>query len=476
MSAVDVIDQGVFQPCDVVLRVSESDTRVYSCQSSLRLLPGRRLTALAISDGNRYVIKIFPQRSRSLHEYEKELAGYKLLHTASIEAPPRIYYGPAEGKLNIIVYRYISRARTLLDVFSKRPQSRQQHSTLSRFASLLSQLHTSGLIHEDPHLGNFLLKGDVLTTLDAGAVRRAGSEAMFEKNLGLFVAQFPVSWGLEEEFIERYIGRNDVTDSYRLRLHQQVLSGQQWREQHYLKKIYRECTAFHVHSSMFGKLIINRHYQGAGLMKLLDDPGKVFDGDNVTMLKQGNSSTVGMVVVEDTEYVIKRYNVKSTLHRIKQMLRESRASRSWRNSHRLLLRGFQTAKPVAMMDCVKGKFNGVSLFVMENVPGANSADYFRLKDVDEDRKRAVATRMLAMINELHNERIVHGDLKSTNFIIRDDEPVIVDLDAMRVNSTHDNIKKNISKDMQRFGENWINDPEPLSIFNELMQSRDGEVG
>ena len=118
MQALEVIHQGVFEPCDVELKVSDKDTRVFRCLRSLRLLPGRRLTALASSADKKYVIKIFPQQRRSLIEYEKEIAGYELLHTASIDVPARIYHGPAQGKFNIIVYNYISRARTLAEVFS----------------------------------------------------------------------------------------------------------------------------------------------------------------------------------------------------------------------------------------------------------------------------------------------------------------------------------------------------------------------
>ena len=474
MDVLEVIHQGVFEPCDVELKVSDKDTRVFSCQTCLRLLPGRRLTALASSAGKKYVIKIFPQQRRSLNEYEKEIAGYELLHTASIDIPARIYHGPAQGKLNIIVYNYISRARTLSEVFSIKPGSRQQQSILAGFSQLLSRLHRAGLIHEDPHLANFLVKGDVITVLDAGAVRHVRNAALFEKNYGLFVAQFPVSWRLEQKIFEQYVFDKKADEKYHTRLEEQVKSRQLWREKHYLKKIYRECTAFHVRSFLFGKLIIDRDYIDSGLVELLDDPRRVFDGEGTILLKKGNSSTVGLIKINKVEYVIKRYNVKSPVHRIKNMLRESRASRSWRNAHSLLLRGLPTAKPIAMVDCVKGKLKGVSLFVMENVPGINSADYFRQKEINRDTMKIVASKMLLMINELHQERILHNDLKSTNFIIRKGEPVIIDLDAMRVVGGQGSIKSRIKKEMQRFDENWVSDGEAKSIFDELTQANSGE--
>ena len=468
MDVVAVIDGGVFEPCEVRLQVSETDTRIYACQSSLRLLPGRRLTALATSAGKKYVVKIFPQRARSTPEYEKEIAGYELLHSTSIDIPPRIYHGPAEGGIDIIVYQYISRARTLLEVFEKKPASRQQWVHLEQLAQLLARMHGSGVIHEDPHMGNFLLKGDVITVLDAGAVRRVSNTMLLEKNYGLFVAQFPRSWQVERVFFQAYMGNRTANNEHESRLHQQVVSSQIWREQHYLKKIFRECTAFHVHSSVFGKLIIDRNHISKELIQLLDNPGTMFDGEDVNMLKQGNSSSVGAVNVAGRRYVFKRYNVKNWLHRLKLIFTRSRASRSWRNAHRMILRGFPVAKPVALLECYKGGLRGVSVFVMEFVAGENSANYFLDQSIELDRKRATAQQMLDQINELHEERLIHGDLKSTNFIITDTGPVMIDLDAMRDMTNRSGLQAEIRKGMQRFEENWRNDAEIQSLFAELM--------
>ncbi|HEY5733864.1 MAG TPA: lipopolysaccharide core heptose(II) kinase RfaY [Gammaproteobacteria bacterium] len=470
MDILQVIDGGVFEPCEISLRISDTDTRVYACQSSFRLLPGRRLTALAISEGKKYVIKIFPQRHRSLEEYERELSGHELLHSVSIETAPMIYHGPAEENVNIIIYKYIDRARTLLEVFDQRPDSRQQVARLDLFARLLSLMHDRHLIHEDPHLGNFLLKGGVITVLDAGAVRRVGNATLTEKNYGLVVAQFPVSWNIESRFYHAYRGPDNLIDYDEDRLHKQVQSHKKWREKHYLKKIFRECSAFHVHSSMFGKMIVDRDFMHTGLRELLDDPRHLFDGDQVEMLKEGKSSTVGVVKLGDQRFVIKRYNVKSKMHQIKQMLKESRASRSWRNAHRMILRGFTTARPVAVLECLKGRLKGVSVFVMQYVEGVNSANYFLDKKIDIDSKRATAKKMLELIQEMHHERIIHGDLKSTNFIIGDKGIVIIDLDSMKVVGSQANIKAAISKEMKRFNKNWQENSEAQSIFDELIPS------
>ena len=468
MDVVAVIDSGVFEPCEIKLQVSENDARVYACQSSLRLLPGRRLTTLASSAGKKYVIKVFPQRQRSLREYEKELAGYELLHATAMDIPPRIYHGPASGGINIIVYQYISRARTLLEVFEAKPASRHQRVHFHQLAQLLARMHGQGLIHEDPHLGNFLLKGDVITVLDVGAVRRTSNAMLMEKNYGMFVAQFPMSWQVESDFYQAYLGDRTVDSEHETRLHQQVYSSQQWREKHYLKKIFRECSAFHVHSFISGKMIIDRDFISKNLLKLLEDPTSMFEGEDVQMLKEGNSSSVGAVSIDGQRYVIKRYNVKNWLHRLKLIFTESRASRSWRNAHRMILRGFPVARPVALLECYKGRRSGISVFVMQHLAGPNSANYFLDSEIGGDEKRGTAQKMLDLINEMHEERLVHGDLQSTNFIITDDGPVIIDLDSMKDMANRSGLQAEIKKELQRFEKNWEDDAEIKSLFSELM--------
>ena len=134
----------------------------------------------------------------------------------------------------------------------------------------------------------------------------------------------------------------------------------------------------------------------------------------------------------------------------------------------MILRGFTTARPVALLECLKGRLNGVSVFVMEYVEGANSANYFLDQQIDIDSKRAVAKNMLELIDEMHQEKLIHGDLKSTNFIIGSDGIAIIDLDAMKVGNSQTNMKAVVRKQMKRFMENWQDNAEAKSIFEEIV--------
>ncbi len=474
MSALDVIEQGVFSECEITLKISGKEQRVYRCTESLRLLPGRRLTALAICSNREYVIKVFAPYRRAQNEFQSEIKGYELLHNTSHTMPLRVYYGLADDGVNIIIYQHLAHARTLKDIFLHQPSiSDAAKKYFSQLIDLFVRFRRNNLIHEDPHLENFLLNSDKIYILDTGAVRKVDNEYLIDRNVALMFAQFPRSLHVESLWLERYLRGlgKDINSPHAEELIKLIRKQQQWRESHVLKKIYRECTAFHVRSTTYGRLIMDRDYLCGGLINVISDPEHMFDNENTVMLKQGNTSTVGIINVDNRQYVAKRYNIKNFSHRLKLTWRESRASRSWRNAHRLQLRGIHTAKPVALVECLQGRLKGVSLYVMEYVAGSNSDEFFRRQHATEKAKNDVAIKMLGLIEELATGGLVHGDLKSTNFIIHGNEPVLIDLDAMKTVNNHRLLLQGVERDRRRFGKNWRDNAEARSIFEPLMAGR-----
>lgn len=469
MSVLDVIQQGIFSEFEITLQISDKDRRTYTCTRSLRLLPERRLTALAISGNRNYVIKIFAPQRRAQNEFQSEIEGYELLHNACYDIPVRVYYGAIQNNVKVIVYQYLDQAYPLENIFLKKSSiSDAIAKYLPKLIDLFVRFRSDNMIHEDPHLGNFLLKDDKIYILDMGAVRKANDSYLIDKNMALMFAQFPRILHVESLYLKNYLlglGEN-INGSHADELIKLIRKQQQWRESHFLKKIYRECTAFHVRSTMYGRLTIDRDYLQGDLINVISSPERIFDNEHITMLKQGNTSTIGIINIDDRQYVAKRYNVKNFGHRLKLICRESRASRSWRNAHRLQLRGIRTAKPVALMECLKG----VSLYVTEYVAGSNSAEFFRQQHLTEKTKNDIAIKMLRLIEELASEGLVHGDLKSTNFIIHEGEPVLIDLDAMKTVNNHRLLQLGIEKDRRRFKKNWRDNAEVRSIFDLLMDA------
>jgi len=165
--------------------------------------------------------------------------------------------------------------------------------------------------------------------------------------------------------------------------------------------------------------------------------------------------------------VVKRYNIKGFWHALKRCSRATRAARSWRNAHRLLMLGIETPMPVALLEKRFGPFRSTSYFVNEYLEGPRAIDFFRSRG--GAHKDAVASRIVWILKRLKEERISHGDMKATNIIIHGLEPSLVDLDAMRAHSSQRRFVAAHRKDVKRFMKNWADFPEVRELFSDTIQ-------
>jgi tRNA A-37 threonylcarbamoyl transferase component Bud32 len=181
------------------------------------------------------------------------------------------------------------------------------------------------------------------------------------------------------------------------------------------------------------------------------------------VLKAGNSATVIRASIGDTTYVIKRYNLKSRVHGMRRALRPMpRYRASWRNGHRLRFLGLHGARPVALLECRSGFAKTVAYLVMEDLgPDASDlATWVAQRGASSELSHKVAT----LFRGIADAGLVHGDTKASNFLIRDAEIHLIDLDAM-VES-----RRGLARDVSRFLANWESDPEIREQFRGALQA------
>ena len=470
-SIQQMIQSGIFSVCDIEWE-NHSKKQTFHCIQPLRIFPKRRLTMLSeLSEENdkQYVIKIFSQQRRATSEYKKEIDGYNCLHKKQYAVPKRINYGQANQGVWMIVYEYIANAPTLDTVFSVIDRSLINLPLIRQLMTLIAHLHGDGLLHTDPGLQNFLLKQNKIIILDFSAIKKTNNHCQWQDNLSQLIAQLPMTWNIETGCIKAYLSAAGIP--FDQILHKQlslsIVRCQQQRERQFLKKIFRQCTQFEVQIDVQKKIIIDTGYLSQSLLATIANPQAIFHAPSVQILKDGRSSTVGSIVIASRRYVVKRYNARCGNY-WKLLAGQSRASRSWRNAHRLCLRGIPTAKPVAMLECRSGEYKGLSLFVMEYQSGVRCDDYFR-QVITKNRHQQVAEKILSLLVELKRQQLLHKDLKAGNFIINDHEPILIDLDSMIVEKNHHRLQQGWKKALKRFCENWIDQPELQHLFDQLIK-------
>ena len=185
------------------------------------------------------------------------------------------------------------------------------------------------------------------------------------------------------------------------------------------------------------------------------------------ILKNGNTCTVASKTVDQTNLVIKRYNIKSISHAIGRLFRKSRAAISWSNAHRLSLLGIATPKPIALFEQRRmGWLRGKSYFLSELLDAPDVKAYFAITLNKESRSEAVK-QIVLLFYRLYLLKISHGDMKASNIKMSSTKPVLIDLDSMCQHRFALCAKHAHIKDLIRFMQNWKDD---ASLYNAFVKT------
>lgn len=446
-------------PFRVRVRLAEGDLDLI-CNQILRLLPGKRVVALAQLDNEQVVAKMFIG-TRGLRDYAREKQGVAALVRAGVSTPDILADGDVSGGGKILVFRYLSNSMSLLDLWAE-PLTEEKRIEIVRQVMLsLGKMHAAGVMQRDIHLDNFLYASAELYIIDGGAVtqqrfRSTVGETQAIKNLALFFAQLLPGYDYMVKSVlpvyEHVRGYKEASDRVQ-RLKNHISAKRRLRKKKYLKKIFRECSQIVHRSGGRYFMVCERKHWSSELEQVLTDPDAAMSRGR--SLKNGNSATLVEIDVDGRLLVVKRYNIKNFMHGIKRLFRSSRARRSWYNSHLMEFLGIPGARPVALLEKRWGPFCFTAYFVTESVQGLDAREYFEKNDpLDEDLQR-----MAVIVMALKAHRIAHGDLKDTNFLMSDRGPVLIDLDSMREYRSENLFEKASIKDRRRFLQNWLDRPE-----------------
>ena len=386
-----------------------------------RLLPGRRLTALGRHRDRDLVVKLFMGPSAERY-CRRERHGVKRLLANSVPTPELFCDAiPVSGGWALL-FDYLPDARPL------KPGDADEAVMAVR---LLARLHSRGLVHRDPHLGNFIHSGGELFVVDGdgvGRLWRRGEAAEIEA-LADFLAQHPPA---QDPWVEKLLAcyansRNWAADAGRLpKAGRLVAAARRRRVRRYLAKTERACTEFHAIRSWRRRCLVKRTWRGDGvaLAKALAGDPESFLGQ-AKIIKGGHSATVFRLNLGGSPVVVKRYNIKSLSHRLRRWFKR-RALTAWRNGHRLGLLMIPTAEPLALIERRWGPFTGQCYLVMEDKGDLDLAAETRAQGWLPGRLEQIA----ALFRQLQAAGLGHGDAKASNFLVHGDRVHLIDLDAM----------------------------------------------
>jgi tRNA A-37 threonylcarbamoyl transferase component Bud32 len=449
------------------------------CHKILRILPGKRIVVEGDWKGKKVVGKLFFSDHAERH-IKREGGGFALLQAAKVLTPKILYQGKSSvPNLFLLLFEFVEKKHAMDEIWLG-DDEKQLRELVFNMQELILQQHKNGLYHIDLHPQNFISSQNGLFLIDVSDVRRErGCKELSEKvslnNLAIFYAQLYLKH--QPLIMEAY--RNYCKSrnwEYSSRLEKNLLKALKKAREIRIKKVFqrclRNCSGIIVKKSFSTKLAYDRKSHFEVLGKLYSNPDKYIEAGAI--IKKGNTCTIAKVNVDGKELVIKRYNIKNFWHLLKNCWRTSRAIKSWRNSHMLQLLGIPTPRPIAVLEKRWGIFHGRAYFICEHVPGDLLNVFYskankKNSGISEADQMKAAKEVVEILQSFKLVRLTHGDMKATNFILRDNcQPVLVDLDSMQIYDSARRFRKFYTKDIRRFMKNWQTLPGAKKIFHSLL--------
>ncbi len=447
-----------------------SDESSLICDRVLRDLPEKRLVCTGVWQQRPVLVKLFFD-SRSAHRHwSREKSGVEALRQAELRTPELLFSGQLDNGTPVLVFELLNDVQTASDVWNNLTSSEEKTILLNQLLDMIAALHDSGLAQKDLHLENFLISGQNIFAVDGDAVCLQDNGKPLDiittsHNLALFFAQlFPRDDMFFDAATLSYAQQRDM-DSAQLaaKLKVDLPKVRRKRRHKYVSKCYRTCSEF-IRAHGNGQVSISRRdAQGETLNSLLANPDDYMRGGEV--LKDGNTCTVVRVKSDDCDWVIKRYNIKNPLHYLSRCFRQTRAWTSWGNAHHFKISGIVSPRAVAVIEKRFGPLRSTGYYVCDFQDGPLASTFFETVVFGSPVFEKAARNFVLLFELFQKVGIHHGDCKATNFLLVDNTPCVLDLDAMYEPSTRARFNKLLKVDRERFLSNWQSSPELQKWFD-----------
>lgn len=433
---------------------------------TFRVLPGKRIVALARWKDELAVVKIFFARNRWEQHLAREVEGINLLVDAGLPTPALLGWGQClDGASGFVLLEYLADSESVRTRWEQ-SDGEARDTLLREVVTLIARCHGQGLLQKDLHLDNFLLQGHALTLLDAAALEQHAGDAdgvdnvNSLRNLALFFAQFPLR--NDPQVPALYAHYRALRPGAQLSPDAGVLTAllhkkRMARLKLVMNKLFRETTANVCEQRWTRFLVHRRELASPGWQAFIANPDAAMAGG--VMLKDGNSSTVVRLEIDGRAVVVKRYNLKTWWHVLKRLFFPTRAWHSWRNAHMLEMLGIGTPAPLVLLEQRCGPLRRVAWFVADFVEGKDVQSVLQNAAVDSPLWQQTLAQFQDLFNALREHAIVHGDTKATNFLSSAAGLQVLDLDAMRQELDARRFRRASARDLQRFARNFAAHPE-----------------
>ncbi len=445
--------------------LSLKDGSLLESLSVVRHVPERRCVCRAVWQGQRVYVKLF-FGSKAQYYAERDIKGIQYFQKAGILTPKVLLTSEFEPVGFALVFEEIVAALNAEELWLASPQKQLEVS--KQLMQTLAAHHQAGLVQTDMYLKNFLVEGEKVYSIDGDGVRSYGAitNGKAIANLSQLLSKFDVL--MLEKHLDTLLAiygqaRSWVvhpnTDAVKAGIATARIKAADAYANH---KVFRQCTDVDVMSNKKKFVAISRAYSTLATENI-ESLDRYFQPEN--LIKDGNTCTVAQANVNGHDVVIKRYNIKSAWHGMGRALRQTRASISWANAHRLQLLDISTPKPVALFERRVFGFLRAHAFFLSEFVAAPDINVFFDETSDKQLRSAAVKHTVELFYRLYLLKLSHGDMKQTNIkMLSSGIPLLIDLDSMQQHKRTYFAEKAHVRDLKRFMRNWKEQPSLYNAF------------
>ena len=361
------------------------------------------------------------------------------------------------------------------------PTGEGKKRTLIALAHFVKDLHQKGVVHQDFHWGNILVKHGEGKTIHFYLmdlhrikikVRLTDKERIH--NLASLNTAFVFTWSKTQRwrFLKAYAAGDTRWEQHARYFARRIdaltvkMVQKQWlkRDKRYVQE--NKYVAPFISGPYRG--FINRSFSNPEFLALLHDPDHAFSAPGSITLKDSNTTSSCSIPItlsgENNAIHIKRYNYQSSLYALKNCFRCSRGKRAWRTAHGLLARKITTPLPISFTEQRKGRLLLTSYFITRTIDHALPLSTVLQKDRaapfphNYSRKNMLLPKVAHLVRKMHARGIWHRDLKASNILVQEKVPdgetlYLVDLDSIRIKKRLD--RKEKIRDLARLNASLI---------------------
>ncbi len=323
----------------------------------------------------------------------------------------------------------------------------------SELVKAVIKMHSSGLLHQDLHAGNFLWDGESFFIIDLHRARLLHSLSLNQRlwNLSHLFHSLRSIWGEKEHlrFLDQYFEGDSISSQkkkeYLTKIHSWMdrLQKRQWQSR--TKRCLKESTEFSVKKENGLTFYHRKDFPFDRLKKVVEKHLAMVEKNPSLLVKRSSEVIVSIFNDEENRICIKQFCYPHWWDRFREHFRLSKGLKAWLGGNGLRARGVSSIKPLALMEQKSWFGRTESFFVMEASKAEEEMDRYICKEFDGMKEKRNFIKAFALwLYQLHQRNIYHQDMKACNILVSRNGQMwdfkLLDLEDVRLNEKIDEKK------------------------------------